>query len=62
MTAPTYTRSDGALWHRTSRRAVVLSPGGDVLDLVGTAALVWDALAEPVTAEELAGDLAEVFG
>jgi|GEM_PF-6218175 len=57
-----YRRSPGALWQRTSRRAVVNSPStGTTLELDGVAAVVWDGLAEPVAAGELAADLASVF-
>lgn len=60
MTA--YRRAPAALWHRTSRR-VLVSPaaGAPLLELDGVAALVWEALAEPVAVDELAADLAAVF-
>lgn len=62
VTAPAYARAPAALWHRTSRRVVVrTSPAAEPLDLDGVAALVWDALSQPVTLDELADDLAAVF-
>ena len=57
-----YARSEDALWHRTSRRTLV-NPAGEAstFELDGIPALVWEALAEPVTLDELVDDLAAIF-
>ncbi|HET7486628.1 MAG TPA: PqqD family protein [Acidimicrobiales bacterium] len=56
-----YRHTEGALWHTTSRRVLVNPPEGATFDLDGVAGLVWEALDEPVTIDDLAADLAAVF-
>lgn len=62
VTASRYQRPRHALWHRTSVRLVV-SPDAEAatVDLRDIPALVWEALAEPLTLDELVEDLAAVF-
>lgn len=62
MTAARYRRPADAIWHHTSRRTIVNVGAGDVAkELRGVPALVWQAIADPVSADELAEDLAAVF-
>ncbi|MGH9178401.1 MAG: PqqD family protein [Acidimicrobiales bacterium] len=51
------------LWRRTAT-AVVLLPleHGEVFELAGTGAALWDVLAEPVTLGEAADALSTAFG
>lgn len=56
-------RSATTLWRAGPFGHVLLAPGDpEPHALTGTAAIVWDALAEPVTADDLAHDLAAAFG
>ncbi|MFM7061258.1 MAG: PqqD family protein [Actinomycetes bacterium] len=55
-------RAPAVLWRSGPFGRVILAPGdAEPRACSGTAAAVWDALAEPVTLEELAADLAEAF-
>lgn len=57
-----FRRPPDALWHRTSRRTVVSpAPGADTVELRDIPALVWEGLDQPVSLDELVGDLAAVF-
>jgi len=62
MTSPTVVRSPDALWHRTSGRVLVNPAGGTTFELHGIEALVWEALAQQGTLDDLVEDLAAVFG
>lgn len=56
-------RSSATLWRAGPFGQVLLAPGDDEPHaLTGTAAVLWDALAEPVTPDDLAIDLAAAFG
>lgn len=58
-----YVRATDVLWRRASGTIVLLSVrDGDVFELAGTAVALWDALAEPVTLDQAASQLAERFG
>lgn len=62
MTALRFQRPPDALWHRTSRRTVVsATAGADTAELRDIPALVWEALGDPVTLDDLVADLAGVF-
>ena len=55
-------RTSATLWRTGPYGQVLLAPGDEQpQSLDDRAALVWAALAEPVTADELAEDLATVF-
>ncbi len=56
-----YARSEAALWHSTSRRTLISPAGAETFELRGIAALVWEAIADPVTIDDLVADLAAVF-
>lgn len=62
LTTPRLRRPPDALWHRTSRR-IVVSPGAGAatLDLRDIPALVWEALEDELSLDELVDDLAAVF-
>lgn len=49
------------MWRRTSRRAVVITPARDVVELSGLGALVWDLLDEERAVTDVAAELAAVF-
>lgn len=56
-------RSSATLWRAGPFGQVLLAPGdAEPHALTGTAALLWDALGEPVTVDDLATDLAAAFG
>lgn len=56
-------RAPATLWRSGPFGRVILAPGDiEPVACTGTAAAVWDALAEPVTLEELAATLAAAFG
>lgn len=56
-------RSSATLWRAGPFGQVLLAPGdAEPYALTPTAALLWDALVDPVTAEDLAADLAAAFG
>jgi hypothetical protein len=56
-------RSSATLWRSGPFGQVLLAPGdAEPHALTGTAAVLWDALVEPVTADDLAADLAVAFG
>lgn len=59
---PRYARAEAVLWRRTVT-AVVLLPleDGEVFELAGTGAALWDLLAEPVTMGEAAVVLSRAF-
>lgn len=59
---PRYARAEAVLWRRTAT-AVVLLPleDGEVIELAGTGAALWDLLAEPVTVGEAAAVLSSAF-
>lgn len=61
-TGSRYARAEAVLWRRTAT-AVVLLPleDGDVFELAGTGAALWDLLAEPVTVGEAAVALSTAF-
>lgn len=61
MTTGIVVRSPDVLWHRTSRRILVSLPAGATVELHGVEALVWEALAQPGTVDELVDDLAAAF-
>lgn len=59
-----WVRADGTLWRYAGLTLVLLPVGTDVttpLVVSGSAALVWELLATPVTLTELAFQLAEVY-
>lgn len=56
-------RAPATLWRSGPFGRVILAPGdAEPVACTGTAAAVWDALAEPLTLEELATVLAAAFG
>lgn len=61
--APRWSRRDDVSWRRSLDSVVVQSAAADgPAVLQGTAAPVWDLLAEPATVEELVDALVEVYG
>ena len=55
-------RSASTLWRAGPFGQVVLAPGdAEPHALTGTAAVLWDALADPVSPDDLAADLAAAF-
>ena len=60
---PTIRRNPATRTRLTTRRAfVAVGSSSEVHELAGTAAVVWRALTEAVTASELVTDLAAVYG
>ncbi len=59
MTEAQVGRSPLVLWRRATDRTLVLS-GGQVHQLLGLSAFVWDLLAEPKSPRELSFELAKV--
>ncbi len=58
-----YARAGDVLWRRAGAAVIVLPVhGGDVVELGGSGAALWDVLAEPTTVEDAATLLAELFG
>lgn len=57
-----YERAPAVLWRRTLRGLIVRPLAGTTTLVSGSANLVWDALSQPRTAEELSSLLAEVTG
>ena len=56
-------RRDAVSWRRSIDAVVLQAAGADEpVALPGTAAAVWDLLAEPATVDELVATLAEVYG
>jgi hypothetical protein len=56
-------RAPATLWRSGPFGRVILAPGdAEPVACTGTAAAVWDALAEPLTLAELAAALATAFG
>lgn len=54
-------RRAGLLWRRAGDRVVVLAPGAEQpVVLAGLAAVVWHATVEPVDADGLAAELADL--
>ena len=57
-------RADGTLWRQAGDTLVLLPPAGEgrtPLVVSGSAAPLWDLLADPVTLSELAAKLAAVY-
>ena len=56
---PVYARAPNVVWRLGPDRVLVRRVGGDGLDLLGPAALVWIALESPLTHSELASEVGE---
>lgn len=57
-----YVRSEEVLWRRNPCEVVLLALGGDdVVRLPGTAAALWDLLAEPMALDELVTRLGQAY-
>ena len=54
-----YARAGRVVWRQGPDRVLVRSVGGDALDLLGIAAMVWVALDSPRTVAGLTDELAE---
>ena len=59
-TAATWEREPNVVWRLGPDRVLVRRVGGDGLDLVGAAALVWIALDAPRTRADLIAELSSV--
>lgn len=58
-----WVRHPGALWRDAVGHVLVLPPEGDEsLALSGSGALLWELLADPVTAEEACRRLGQMYG
>jgi hypothetical protein len=58
-----FVRAGGVLWRQVADVILVRTVADpEIVELKGAAALLWIALVEPVTADELASDLAAVAG
>ena len=56
-------RASDALWRRSGDRRILMGPSiEDVLLIEGVGGLIWDALEQPATEDDLVAELSDRFG